>query len=151
VQHSDARRSTRGFTLLEILVAMAIVGLLLVGVFMQMSQTLIAAALMRDRSLAHWVALDRLAELRLAGELPDVGERSDQVEMAGVEWSYVLKFSDVGVENFRRVDITVSFADREDRPLSELIGFLGQPAETAAGPVWTPLDPNAEFTTGTAE
>ena len=51
------------------------------------------------------------------------------IEMAGVEWAYVLKFSDVGIENFRRVDVTVSFADRPDRVVTELAGFLGAARE----------------------
>ena len=128
--------------------ALAIVGLGLVAVFGQLNQTLIAASIMRDRTLAHWVAMNRLAELRLSGELPEVGERSDEVEMGGVEWSYELKFSEVGLENIRRVDVAVSFADSPDRVVTELIGILGKSPQQAAPAVWTPLDPNAEFAGG---
>jgi general secretion pathway protein I len=145
---SDPAHRSGGFTLLEVLVALAIVGLGLVAVFGQLNQTLIAASIMRDRTLAHWVAMNRLAELRLSGELPDVGERSDEVEMGGVEWSYELKFSEVGLENIRRVDVAVSFADSPDRVVTELIGILGQSPQQAAPTVWTPLDPNAEFAGG---
>jgi general secretion pathway protein I len=145
---SDPAHRSGGFTLLEVLVALAIVGLGLVAVFGQLNQTLIAASIMRDRTLAHWVAMNRLAELRLSGELPDVGERSDEVEMGGVEWSYELKFSEVGLENIRRVDVAVSFADSPDRVVTELIGILGQSPQQAAPAVWTPLDPNAEFAGG---
>ena len=136
--------SSRGFTLLEVLVALVIVGLGLVAVFSQLSQTLIAAQIMRERTLAHWVAMNQIAELRLSGALPDVGERSDEVEMAGVEWAYVLEFSDVGVENFRRVDVRVSFADEPDQVVTELAGFLGEPPNNQAQPpVWAPIDPFA--------
>ena len=141
----------RGFTLLEVLVALVIVGLGLITVFSQLNQTLITASMMRERTLAHWVAMDRIAELRVTGQLPDVGETSDDIEMAGVEWTYVLKFSDVGIENFRRVDVTVSFADTPDRVITELAGFLGEPPEAAAPPSWSPGDPNAEFTGGESQ
>lgn len=142
------RLRSGGFTLLEVLVALVIVGLGLMAVFSQLNQTLVTASMLRDRTLAHWIAMDRIAELRLAGELPDVGETSDDIEMAGIEWTYVLKFSDVGVENFRRVDVTVSFADRPDRLVTELAGFLGEGANTAAPPSWSPGDPNAESSDG---
>lgn len=142
-------RGSAGFTLLEVLVALVIVGLGLMAVFSQLNQTIVTASLLRERTLAHWVAMDRLAELRLAGQLPDVGERSDEVKMAGVEWAYVLKFSEVGFENFRRVDVSVSFADTPDRIITELIGFLGEPPESVAGPGFPRTPPDAEFQTDT--
>lgn len=140
-----------GFTLLEVLVALVIVGLGLVAVFSQLNQTLITASMLRERTLAHWVAMDRIAELRLTGQLPDVGETSDDIEMAGVEWAYVLKFSNVGIDNFRRVDVTVSFADTPDRVITELAGFLGEVPETSAPPSWSPGDANAEPTGGASK
>lgn len=143
--NSDHARIEAGFTLLEVLVALVIVGLGLMAVFSQLNQSLVTASLLRERTLAHWVAMDRIAELRLAGELPDIGETSDDIAMAGIEWSYMLKFSDVGIENFRRVDVTVSFADDPDRVISEMAGFLGTSPQLTAAPSWTPLDPNAEF------
>lgn len=134
-----------GFTLLEVLVALVIVGLGLMAVFSQLNQSLVTASLLRERTLAHWVAMDRITELRLNGELPDVGESSDEIEMAGIQWAYVLKFSDVGIENFRRVDVRVSYADSPDRVITEVAGFLGEQPEEIAPAAWDPLDPNAEF------
>lgn len=148
---SERNWQAGGFTLLEVLVALVIIGLGLMAVFSQLNQTLITASMLRERTLAHWVAMDRIAELRLAGQLPDVGETSDDIEMAGVEWAYVLTFSDVGIENFRRVDVTVSFADRPDRVVTELAGFLGAARVAVAPPEWTPGDQNAEFSAGESE
>jgi len=118
------RATDRGFTLLEVLVALVIVGLGMIAVFGQVSQTLTATARLRDKTLATWVGTDRITELRLAGEFPDVGDRSDEIEMAGVRWAFRIKTSDVGVEDFRRVDVTVAFADKPDRALVEVSGFL---------------------------
>lgn len=142
---SDTRRAGAGFTLLEVLVALVIVGLGLMAVFSQLNQTVMTASLLRERTLAHWVAMDRIAELRLVGDLPDLGERSGEVEMAGVEWSYELRFSEVGIENFRRVDVSVSFADRPDRVITELAGFLGEGPDGAVPPGWARTSENAEF------
>jgi general secretion pathway protein I len=140
--HSEHLKRPGGFTLLEVLVALVIVGLGLMAVFSQLNQTIMTASMLRDRTLAHWVAVDRITELRLEGILPEVGERSDEIEMAGAEWAYTLKFSDVGVENFVRVDVSVGFADNPDRVVTELAGFLGErpPVQTASG--FFPGNPN---------
>lgn len=140
----------RGFTLVEVLVALVIVGLGMLAVFGQLNQSLIATALVRERTLAQWIALDRITELRINGEFPDVGERSDELSMGGVNWVYTLKFSEVGVENFRRVDVTVSFADSPDRTVGSAAGFLGRPQQfnVALDQSWVPLDPNAALTEG---
>jgi general secretion pathway protein I len=132
----------RGFTLLEVLVALVIVGFGLTAVFNQLSQSLLTAQIIRERTLAHWVAMDRIAELRLSGVLPDVGERTDQIEMAGIEWEYVIEFSNVGVDNFRRVDVRVSYADKPDQLVTELAGFMGAPPDNPGqAPAWAPIDP----------
>jgi general secretion pathway protein I len=144
------KATDRGFTLLEVLVALVIVGLGMIAVFGQVSQSLTATARLRDKTLATWVGTDRITELRLAGEFPDVGDRSDEIEMAGVRWSYRIKTSDVGVADFRRVDVTVAFADQPDRPLVEVSGFLrrvdGPPAVSTAQ--YIPGDPNADISAG---
>ena len=123
---SSRPRRVQGFTLLEVLVALVIVGLGLIAVFGQLNQSLMATTLLRDKTLAQWIAVDRITELRVGREFPNVGERSDDVEMAGVEWEYTLKFTDVGIDNFRRVDVTVSRADQPDRPLATVAGFLAR-------------------------
>jgi len=144
------KATERGFTLLEVLVALVIVGLGMTAVFSQISQSLTATARLRDKTLATWIGTDRITELRLAGEFPDVGDRSDEIEMAGVRWSYRIKTSDVGVEDFRRVDVTVAFADQPDRQLVEVSGFVrrldGPP--TASNAQFVPADPNADFSEG---
>ncbi len=144
------RVTSRGFTLLEVLVALVIVGLGMIAVFSQVSQSLTATAIMRDKTLAYWIGLDRITELRLAGEFPEVGERSDEIEMAGVGWVYRVKTTAVGVEDFRRIDVTVAFADKPDRQIVEVSGFLRKvdaPA-VASSATFAPLDPNADISDG---
>ena len=142
---TDRMRSAAGFTLLEVLVALVIIGLGMMAVFGQLNQSLMAVSTIRDKTFANWVAMNRIAELRLAGEFPKPGEQRDEVEMAGVRWRYRMKVSDVGVDGFRRVDISVSQADAPDRELVTLAGFLARPADTASGNPgrWLPGDPNA--------
>lgn len=121
-----------GFTLLEVLVALVIVALGLLAAFGQMNQTLTAANRLRERTLAHWVAMDRLAELRLAGDFPPVGRQSDEVEMANTRWRYEIVVSKTEVDALRRAEIAVAFADQPDRPVATVTGFVGRPVPGSA-------------------
>ncbi len=143
------RTESRGFTLLEVLVALAIVALGLMAAFGQLNQTAATATRLREKTFAHWVAQDRLVELRLLREFPAVGNRSDEVEFGGVAWKYTLRVSQTPLEGLRRVDVDVAFADRPDRVITTLSGFLRRPpavppAAGAAPEDWYVLDPDAD-------
>jgi general secretion pathway protein I len=124
----SAHRVSTGFTLLEVLVAMAIISLGLIGVFSSLGQMLSATSLLRDKTLATWIATDRITELRVNREYPDAGERKDSVDMAGVEWAYRIKVSAIPDLDMRRLDVSVSFADDPDNVIATVIGFL-EPAQ----------------------
>lgn len=66
-------RLSRGFTLLETLVALAILAIALSAAFRAVGATTGSAEGLRDRLLADWVAQNRLAELRAAGSFPPSG------------------------------------------------------------------------------
>lgn len=148
-----------GFTLLEVLVAMAIVSLGLIGVFSALSQMLGATALLRDKTLATWIATDRITEMRVIGEYPDAGERKDFVDMAGAEWAYKIKISAIPEMEMRRLDVSVGFADDPDNVIATVIGFIAPPRVRSSagangdaddggrsfGEGWEPLGPEAEF------
>lgn len=156
-----AVQRARGFTLLEVLVAMAIVSLGLIGVFTSLNQMLGATSLLRDKTLATWIATDRITELRVTGAYPEAGVRDDVVDMAGAEWSYSIKVTAIPDLDMRRLDVTVAFADDPDNAIATVIGFLsapqagvtggdGSPGDPAGednrrgfGDGWQPLDPNA--------
>lgn len=158
---ATSRRGARGFTLLEVLVAMAIISLGLIGVFGSLNQMLNATVLLRDKTLATWIATDQITEMRIAGEYPDAGVRDDLVDMAGAEWTYSIKVSKIPDLDMRRLDVTVGFADDPDNVIATVIGFLAPPQPGAAGTGsasgdnadagrkfgdgWAPLDPNADY------
>ena len=89
-----------GFTLLEVLVALVIIGLGMMAVFDQLSQMLTTAARLRDKTFATWIAEDRITELQVNGQYPKVGDQSDEVEMAGADWTYTPDNNYTGNDSF---------------------------------------------------
>ena len=76
----------RGFTLLEVMVALVIISLALAGVAGSMGQMIDTANTMRDRTYASWIAQNKITELRLSGILPEVGETSGEEDYANTTW-----------------------------------------------------------------
>jgi general secretion pathway protein I len=121
-----SRRSGSGFTLIEVMVALAIAALSLTGVAAAISQMVDSASSMRERTYASWIAQNKIAELRLANVEPEVSENSGELEYAAQSWSWRTTISETGVEHLFRVDVAVSRGDSED-VVREVAGFIGEP------------------------
>lgn len=121
-----AERIARGFTLIEVIVALVVISLGMLGVIQAVSQTASNTGYLRDKTLAHWVAMNRLTEVRLQKAAPAVTKSSDEVEMAGRHWKWTMNVTQSGVETIRRIDISVRPADaREGTSLASVTGFFG--------------------------
>ena len=116
----------RGFTLIEVMVALVIVSLALAGVAASMGQMIDTANTMRDRTFASWIAQNKIAEMRLAGVIPKVGESNGEVDFANATWAWTAEVSETGVENLLRVEVSVSYAG-VDEPVRQVTGFIGEP------------------------
>ena len=130
----QSRNSARGFTLVEVLVALAIVSVGMLAVFKVIGDTAINVAFLRDRSFAAWIADNQITELRLSGEMPSVDETKGDLEFAGRRWFWVQKVATTPVEGLRRIDISVRREeDAEGSSLISMAGFIGA-AATASPP-----------------
>ena len=119
-------RVSRGFTLIEVMVALIIVGLAMLGAIQVVSQTASTSGYLRDRSLAHWVAMNKLTEVRLQKNAPAVAKSSDEVEMAGRKWKWTMNVTQTQVETMRRIDVTVRPIEAaETSSLASVTGFYG--------------------------
>jgi general secretion pathway protein I len=112
-----------------VLVALAILAVALAAGYRSVSQTAESATALKARTLALWVAENRLAAAQLENPAPAVGEREGNQQQAGT--SFVWHETVGGTPNpaFRRIEITVSDAARPDYALARLIGYIGQSAQ----------------------
>lgn len=133
----------RGFTLIEVVVALAIVALGMFAVFKAIGDTTSNIGYLRDRSMAAWIADNRITEMRLSGEYPSVDKTEGDVDYAGRRWHWIAIVSQTPVDGLRRIDMKVRReGDAEDSSLVSLAGFVGATA-TATGPSPTPWNTGA--------
>lgn len=128
MRHPDSR----GFTLIEVVVALAILGIGMLAVFKTIGDTVNNVQVLRDRSFAEWIADNRITEIRLSGEMPSVEETAGEVEFAGRQWHWVSKVSQTQVRGLRRIDVSVRRdEDPENSSIVTLAGFVGATATAA--------------------
>jgi len=121
------RTRRRGFTLVEVLVALAIVAIALMAALRAAGQGTSAAGELRLRLFAGWVAENRLAEHRARGDWLPLGISRGLQSQGGVELAWREEVIATPNPAFRRVDVFVSAPAQESRALARLTGFVVQP------------------------
>lgn len=75
-----------GFTLIEVLVALAIFAVAVASLSGAMQNNVKNASYLQEKTLAHWIASNKMVELSAMGGYPPLADRTDKVEFAGQEW-----------------------------------------------------------------
>jgi general secretion pathway protein I len=104
-------RAQRGFTLIEVLVALVIVALGMSALLGTLGSAADTASYLRDKSFAQWIGFNQLATLRLSGTLPSDGTTDGELDYAGRHWRWRQVITDLGFPGLFRVDVMVEPAD----------------------------------------
>ncbi len=136
------KRAARGFTLVEVLVALMVVALGLAALMISVSGTARTSGYLREKSVAQWIALNRIEEVRL--NLDKFAQSTDtgELDFANRHWHYDTRYFDTSVSTMRRIVVRVwaGAADAKGNPLAEAIGFVGtalSPAGSSNLVSWT--------------
>lgn len=125
------RAERHGFTLIEVLVALAIVSIALLAALRAAGQGTNNADELRSRLLASWVAQDAIAEHRARGDWLPLGIHRGARQQGGREFAWREDVTATPNAAFRRVDVAVYRAGDESHALARLTGFMVQPSGSA--------------------
>ena len=120
-------RPARGFTLLETLVALAILAIALTAAFRAMGVTAQSSGELRERMIGDWVAENRLAEMRATQAWPNPGVSEGSAEQAGRSYRWREDVKATANPLFRRVDVSVFGPDSAEHAIARLSGYVARP------------------------
>jgi general secretion pathway protein I len=116
-----------GFTLAEVLVALAVLAISLAAILGVVSQSIHTTIALRDRTLAMWQAQDRLTLHQLQRDWPAPDTTTGNTEAGGRTWFWHEQVSTTPQADMRRVEIEIR-ADETKEVLAHLVGYLRRPA-----------------------
>ena len=100
-----------GFTLIEVLVALAIVAIGMSAVLTALASSADTVNYLRDKTFAQWVALNKIATIRISGQQPPTGTTNGDTDYAGRSWHWRQAVVATEVPGVVRIDVSVRPAE----------------------------------------
>jgi general secretion pathway protein I len=123
-------RNHSGFTLLEVMIALAIFAVCAATLIQQSGRNIRQEQLLQTRTYANWIAENELERLRLQASIPARGETERELKFAGSEWKVLHQVSTTDDPDLMRVDIRVRPLASDDLNAEtsgyRLQGFIGR-------------------------
>jgi general secretion pathway protein I len=118
-----------GFTLLEVLVALAVLAIAMGAIIGAATQSINTVATLRDQTFAGWVALNQINALLLDPKpWPEDGSRKGNAELANRNWRWEARFHKTEDPDLRRLELTVR-AGETGPELGKWVAFKGKKPE----------------------
>lgn len=120
-------RDSRGFTLLEVLIALAVLALSAMAVLRQTGQSLPQQQQLADKTVALVLAKNRLAMYQAADTWPATGRDSQRIDYAGIRWQVDTDISATSEAWLRKIEVSVQRSQQgEDYPAVTLVAYRGR-------------------------
>ena len=123
---------TTGFTLVEILISLAVFSVVASSLLTNSTQMISTTEKLRNKTVANWIAANEVNRMRLNlredSDYPDEGTTVSDIRMMDIEWAVAIHVASTENRNMRRVTVEVSpRLDTDDGPpLTSFTGFIGQ-------------------------
>ncbi|MFD2231749.1 type II secretion system minor pseudopilin GspI [Alkalimarinus sediminis] len=117
----------KGFTLLEVMIALIIFGLVATVIQKTTSQTISQYERIRLKTIASWIAENKMAEMRLSDSMPQAKESKEEVEFGKDFWQVTSKVTRTSDANLNRVDLTIfhKMSDDQFEQGNQVLTFTG--------------------------
>lgn len=116
----------KGFTLLEVLIALSIFAICASTLIQQSGRSLRQAAYLETRTLANWIAENELEHLRLTEAFVQAGTEEKALTFAKRQWLVTQEISNTSHKDLRKAVIRIREAANPQAAAYELTGFLGR-------------------------
>lgn len=131
-RHHRRYRCGHGFTLIEVLVALTIIAIALGALISSSGTQANSASYLKQKTLAHWVALNELTQIRISNDFPDIGDKKGSTRMAEFDWYWIRTTKKTVEDDIREVTFRM-FADREyEDNLTSLTGYANRQSPAQA-------------------
>lgn len=116
---------SRGFTLIEVMVALMVITISLFAIFKTTSSVTWHASYLKEKTIANWVAQNQVALYRSKKTWSSVSNTSGQVDMADVEWDWKMQVSKTENPSVRKIDVEV-FIEGDDAIKGSATGYIAK-------------------------
>ena len=122
---NQSRTKTAGFTLVEILVALAILSISLSAVLYVINQNTNNLIYLKNKTFAHWVAMNKISEFRVNPVLIQNSRRlSGRYTLAQREWEWTAQLIHTEDKDLNKLNIEVYSAEDSEIKLATLTSFI---------------------------
>ncbi len=133
---ASRRQPVSGFTLLEVLVALAIFAMAASVLMVSDGRAIRQTARIQDKIHASWLADTHLNRYYVEEIFPATGERSKTQTQSGRDWYIRDIISNTAQKNLRKVEVQVfqgtDKPDDKDQPIYRLTGYIRRPVNANA-------------------
>lgn len=120
------RKKGKGFTLIEVMVALTIIAISLSALLSTSGTQANSASYLKQKTLAHWVAVNELTQIRIAKEFPDVGDKKGETTMASNDWYWIRTTKKTEDDNARQITFTLYSDKGRTQNITSLIGYANR-------------------------